>query len=75
MHAKHGGASSRRTEAFRADKVSRFFQDRRLYAFFELAERNAKPKAKRLILNDFEDWLGGRDSNPDNRVQSAVSYR
>ena len=21
------------------------------------------------------DWLGGRDSNPDNRVQSAVSYR
>lgn len=20
-------------------------------------------------------WLGGRDSNPDNRVQSAVSYR
>ena len=22
-----------------------------------------------------EDWLGGRDSNPDNGVQSAVSYR
>ncbi len=21
------------------------------------------------------DWLGGRDSNPDNGVQSAVSYR
>jgi len=21
------------------------------------------------------DWLGRRDSNPDNRVQSAVSYR
>ena len=21
------------------------------------------------------EWLGGRDSNPDNRVQSAVSYR
>jgi hypothetical protein len=21
------------------------------------------------------NWLGGRDSNPDNRVQSAVSYR
>jgi integrase len=28
-------------------------------------------------LNDLDlrDWLGGRDSNPDNRVQSAVSYR
>jgi hypothetical protein len=23
----------------------------------------------------FEDWLGGRDSNPDNVVQSHVSYR
>ena len=22
-----------------------------------------------------EGWLGGRDSNPDNGVQSAVSYR
>jgi hypothetical protein len=22
-----------------------------------------------------EVWLGGRDSNPDNGVQSAVSYR
>jgi len=21
------------------------------------------------------EWLGGRDSNPDNGVQSAVSYR
>jgi hypothetical protein len=21
------------------------------------------------------DWLGGRDSNPDNHVQSVVSYR
>ena len=24
---------------------------------------------------DLEIWLGGRDSNPDNGVQSAVSYR
>ena len=28
-----------------------------------------------LIENDLEDWLGGRDSNPDNVVQSHVSYR
>ncbi len=28
-------------------------------------------------LNDLTlaDWLGGRDSNPDNVVQSHVSYR
>ncbi len=31
--------------------------------------RAANERAKR------EKWLGGRDSNPDNRVQSAVSYR
>jgi hypothetical protein len=24
---------------------------------------------------NLEDWLGGRDSNPDNVVQSHVSYR
>jgi len=24
---------------------------------------------------DARKWLGGRDSNPDNGVQSAVSYR
>jgi hypothetical protein len=24
---------------------------------------------------DLENWLGGRDSNPDNVVQSHVSYR
>jgi hypothetical protein len=24
---------------------------------------------------DLGDWLGRRDSNPDNGVQSAVSYR
>ena len=29
------------------------------------------------FLNNIADfvWLGGRDSNPDNGVQSAVSYR
>jgi hypothetical protein len=24
---------------------------------------------------EIENWLGGRDSNPDNVVQSHVSYR
>ena len=31
--------------------------------------------AKCLKENDLGDWLGGRDSNPDNHVQSVVSYR
>ncbi len=24
---------------------------------------------------DFENWLGGRDSNPDNLLQRQMSYR
>ena len=32
-------------------------------------------EANELADLDLEDWLGRRDSNPDNRVQSAVSYR
>jgi len=27
------------------------------------------------VSKGLEDWLGGRDSNPDNVVQSHVSYR
>ncbi|MEN3334131.1 MAG: hypothetical protein V7641_3496 [Blastocatellia bacterium] len=26
-------------------------------------------------LNYCEDWLGGRDSNPDKQSQSLLSYR
>ena len=32
-------------------------------------------EANELEDLNLSDWLGGRDSNPDNRVQSAVSYR
>ena len=32
-------------------------------------------EANELEDLNLRDWLGGRDSNPDNRVQSAVSYR
>ncbi len=32
-------------------------------------------EAKSFVCNDLEAWLGGRDSNPDNVVQSHVSYR
>jgi hypothetical protein len=31
--------------------------------------------AKPLVMEEIENWLGGRDSNPDNVVQSHVSYR
>jgi hypothetical protein len=30
---------------------------------------------KLLQKQPVKDWLGGRDSNPDNVVQSHVSYR
>jgi hypothetical protein len=33
------------------------------------------PTGKLLKTQDKILWLGGRDSNPDNGVQSAVSYR
>ena len=26
-------------------------------------------------LNYCENWLGGRDSNPDKQIQSLLSYR
>jgi hypothetical protein len=33
-------------------------------------------RAKLLRKNpEIKNWLGGRDSNPDNVVQSHVSYR
>jgi hypothetical protein len=32
-------------------------------------------EANELADLNLENWLGRRDSNPDNRVQSAVSYR
>jgi hypothetical protein len=34
-----------------------------------------KPFDRLVEGNRSGDWLGGRDSNPDNGVQSAVSYR
>lgn len=51
----------RQTFAPPAAKVSRFFQDR-------------PPRTQGLEAKPRE-WLGRRDSNPNNRVQSAVSYR
>ena len=46
----------------------------------KVEQKTASPGARRsgakyLKDNDLGDWLGGRDSNPDTRVQSAMSYR
>ena len=32
-------------------------------------------KRRKLPMSTEMNWLGGRDSNPDNVVQSHVSYR
>jgi hypothetical protein len=37
-------------------------------------ERLASAGLRSFVVRD-EIWLGRRDSNPNNRVQSAVSYR
>jgi site-specific DNA recombinase len=40
-----------------------------------LSATYSKPFDTLVEGNESGDWLGGRDSNPDNGVQSAVSYR
>jgi integrase len=39
------------------------------------ADRRSKTEVKSRDDQELEDWLGGRDSNPDTVVQSHVSYR
>ena len=36
--------------------------------------RQSKTDAKSVKGKGLDDWLGGRDSNPDYTVQSRVSY-
>jgi hypothetical protein len=43
------------------------------YASLRIELRNSVGMEELGLLR--REWLGGRDSNPDNRVQSAVSYR
>ena len=40
-----------------------------------LASASACRAEARYGIHASEGWLGGRDSNPDNVVQSHVSYR
>jgi integrase len=41
----------------------------------ETPDRDPETETNVLVDEELGDWLGGRDSNPDNVVQSHVSYR
>ena len=41
----------------------------------DVSTEGADSRPNRLNDGQLADWLGGRDSNPDNVVQSHVSYR
>ena len=58
-----------------AVKVSRFFQDRPVATRSRTPHERPSDEGKALQEMHLSGWLGRRDSNPDNRVQSAVSYR
>jgi hypothetical protein len=57
------------------DKVSSFFQDQAKVPRVEKVRERPETEANLLDESDLAKWLGGRDSNPDNVVQSHVSYR
>ena len=57
------------------DKISSFFQEETKVSGIDDQNRVDEIEANLESENDFDDWLGGRDSNPDTVVQSHVSYR
>ena len=75
---KNRGTKVPRYGRSRARKSRTKFQESFKFEGSETGSAHRKVPAMELNeLNDLNlnDWLGGRDSNPDNRVQSAVSYR
>ena len=58
-----------------AVKVSRFFQDRPVASGSRTPRARPSDEGKALQEMHLSGWLGRRDSNPDNHVQSVVSYR
>ena len=56
-------------------KVSRFFQDRPAASGSRTPRARPSDEGKALQEMHLSGWLGRRDSNPDNHVQSVVSYR
>ena len=57
------------------DSLSSFFQELGTDAPTEATDEALATEAKQLSKLKLGVWLGGRDSNPDNVVQSHVSYR
>jgi len=57
------------------DKVSSFFQVQAKVPTIDAENIDPEIEPNSADLNDLGNWLGGRDSNPDNVVQSHVSYR
>ena len=73
----HGSKDERYEETVRLRPLRGLRRDRhrreeRLASDSSAAKR---PTWTKLERSASEVWLGGRDSNPDNGVQSAVSYR
>ena len=56
-------------------KVSSFFQEQTKVARTDNVGERPQTKGNSLDEGHLAIWLGGRDSNPDNVVQSHVSYR
>jgi integrase len=59
--------------ALRADKVSRFCQEFEVKPLSDAPNSASKTGTNSQDDEELGDWLGGRDSNPDNVVQRAVS--
>ena len=57
------------------DRVSSFFQDQAKVPEADEQEIDQETECNLESENGLENWLGGRDLNPDNVVQSHVSYR
>jgi integrase len=57
------------------DELSSFFQDQAKVPKIDDQKGDRETAPNSESENDLENWLGGRDSNPDNVVQSHVSYR
>ena len=55
------------------DKISSFFQEETKVSGIDDQNRVDEIEANLESENDLDDWLGGRDSNPDTVVQRAVS--
>ena len=55
-------------------ELSRIFQDQGAEKLIDSAQNPLAEPRNELTDLSLRNWLGGRDSNPDNVVQSHVSY-